>query len=290
MKGLMKRFKTSTRRSPFLSTALLVGCLAAPGAANATVYSLTSNNSSATLNLGSSAGLANLTVDGVNQVNQQWYWFCVGSSGPQMDLSQITTSPFVTINSASQLTALYTNSTVSYGVQVQYTLAGQAAGSGKSGLTETARVFNYDSNISDPALNFNLLLYSDFTLRGPAYASDQFVQEGTSGGVSTSVQTLGNFATGTNNFTAITPANRLEAALFNQTLNELTTMNGYDLNGNTSAGPGHVTWAMEWNMAVNPSSSVNLSLLDQLVQVPEPSICSLVILGLGLTFLRRQRR
>ena len=223
MKGLMKRFETSTRGSQFLSCALLVGCLVAPGRASATTYSLASNNSSALLDLGSSAGLENLTVDGVNQVNQQWYWFRVGGGGPQMDLSQITTSPFVTINNGNLLTALYTNSTLTYGVQVQYTLAGQATGSGKSGLNETARVFNFSTNTS---LSFHLFLYSDFVLRGAPYASDQYVQEGTSGGVSTSVQTLGNFGVGTNNFTAITPANEMEAALYNQTLNELTTMNG----------------------------------------------------------------
>ncbi|PWU14749.1 MAG: hypothetical protein C5B50_16640 [Verrucomicrobia bacterium] len=257
-----------------------------PFSADATVYTLVNNNSSATLDLGTSAGLNSWVVDGQNQENQQWYWFRIGPSGPQMDLTAITTSPFVTINSASQLTALYTNGG-NYGVQLQYTLAGQAPGSGNSGLTESVRVFNYNASST---LDLHLFLYSDFTLRDGGYTSDQYVQEGTLSGVSTSTQTLGNFGVGTNNFTAITPATLFEVEPYSQTRTSLTTVNGYNLNGTTSGGPGHITWAMQWDKTINPSSSFNLSLLDNMTNVPEPSVVALALVGLSIGFFKKNKK
>src|SRR5258707_4860927 len=134
MKGLKKRFVCRTRRLSCVFIPLAISGLDLQGPAPAAaVYTLSDHNSSINLDLGSSAGLNSWSVDSVNQANQQWFWFRVGSSGPQSDLSAITASPFVTTLGTKQLTALYTNASLQYGVQVQYTLAGQANGSGKSG-------------------------------------------------------------------------------------------------------------------------------------------------------------
>ena len=285
MKGLKTRLVTRVSRMYWLACLLPLAALQA----QATSYLLANKNSSLGLDAGTSAGINSWVVDGIDQLNQQWFWFRVGSGGPQYDLTAITATPFVSVSgSGNQLTAWYTNGAASYGVRLDLTLAGQASGSGKSGLTETVRVFNYSSSA---ALDFHLFMYSDFTLRSPALANSQYVQLGNDGlGDSTSVQTLGNFGVGTNNFVGMTVADRVEAALYDQTLTALTTVNGYDLNNVAAAGPGHVTWALQWNMTVAPNSSIPLSLLDNLVQVPEPHAAALLVAGLGFILFRRQLR
>ncbi len=249
-------------------------------------YLLTSQNSTINLDLGTSAGMRDWTVDGTDQLNQQWFWYRVGPVGPQSDVTQITTSPFVSTPNSRQLTAVYTNNVLTYGVRLDYTLAGQAAGSGKSGLTETVRIYNFSSS----PLDFHLFMYSDFMVGGATQLGNQYVTIGNDGlGDSTVLQSLGNLGVATNSFVGMTAANRYEAALYPQTYNALTTGLGYSLNNNASAGPGHVTWALQWDLTIPANSSIPLSLLDNL-QVPEPSLGGLVLLGLGLCAWRRKRK
>lgn len=283
--NLLNNFNFSPPKTWAPALALLLCGLCVPSPAGAQVETLSQNNSSVTLNLSSSAGMEAWDVNGVNEVSQQSYWFRVGSSGPQMPLSQITSTPTFSISGLHNqiLTALYTNS--SYGVQVQYDLAGQSVGSGNSGLTELVTVYNYSS--SSP-LAFNLFLYSDFTLQGNSSA--QNVQLGTStNGVSSSIQTYG---ASSNVFTVSGPAaSYFEAAPNNtQTLNELNSSSGYTLNGTTTAGPGGVTWAMEWNTSIAANSSFSESFVDNLQNVPEPSTAALAVLGAGLGLLYRTRQ
>lgn len=282
MTGPRERLRSRNRR--ILSACLAVSALFVTLHASAAVTTLTSQNSTMNFDFSSSAGLTDWLVDGTDQANQQWFWYRIGSGGPQFDLSQIS-SPVITPNiNGRQLRVLYANS--SYGVQIDYTLAGQAAGSGKSGLTETVRVFNYGTS----PLDFHLFMYSDLQLGGPTQSGNQYVNMVRNDGVgdSLAVQSLGNFGIGTNSFTALTLANLVEAANFPQTRNALTTSPGYSLNNTPNAGPGHVTWALEWDMTVGGSSSIPLSLLDNLA-VPEPSVGALGLVGLCLFAWRRAR-
>jgi hypothetical protein len=50
-----------------------------------------------------------------------------------------------------------------------------------------------------------------------------------------------------------------------------------------------VTWAFEWDLSIAPGSSVLISKIKTL-QVPEPSIVTLAVLGVaGLALRRRQQ-
>jgi hypothetical protein len=258
---------------------------ALPGQARAATTTLSDHNSTIGLNLSSPAGMTSWTVDSVNQVNQQWFWFRVGASGAQSDLSHITTTPTVTPFGTKNVTALYANS--SYGVQLSWTLNGQNNGSGKSGLNQVATIYNYSTT---SPLDFHFFMYSDFSLQDGTQAGHQYVNLGNDGnGDSTAVQTLGNFGVATNDFVVMTAASRLETAPYNQTLTELNTVNGLALNNNLSSGPDHPTWALEWDLTIAANGSAQLGMLDHL-QVPEPSTAALLLVGLGIVCLRRQRQ
>jgi len=282
MKGLKSRFATRARRLSCYSLPLIFAGLTMPVPAEATIYQLSNLNSSAKIDAGSSAGLENWTVDGVNQVSQQWYWFRIGSGGPQFDLSTISATPYATGSGSNNLTLLYTNS--SYGVQLNYILSGNAPGSGKSGLNETARAYNFTSSTQ----TFHLFMYSDFTLGGQS--GNQSVHQGNDGlGDSTSVQVGGSPAVQSNSFVTSTLATHLEAATPFQTRNNLTGVNNYQLDDIASAGPGAVTWAFEWDLTLAPNTSQVISTLDSL-QVPELPTTTFITLGFGAWLLRLRRQ
>src|SRR5208337_545666 len=80
------------------------------GTAGATpIYTLSSGNSSVSIDLGSQAGMYNWTVDGQNQLNQQWFWYRVGSSGPEASIDTIG-MPTVQTYGTSILDTTYTAS------------------------------------------------------------------------------------------------------------------------------------------------------------------------------------
>jgi len=269
--------KVSSMRNP-LPLLAMAAALAVPSPVVA-LTTLTHNNSTIDFDFASPTGMANWNVDSIDQLNRQSFFYRVGS-GPQLDLTQITTSPVLTLTSPRQVTALYSNS--QFGVRLSYTLTGQTAGSNKSGLNETITLFNYSAT----ALDFHFYMYSDFTLGGPAQLGTQSVALGTgSGGTGTSVQTFG--APGSNGVVAITAPNHFQASSTPALYNSLTTVNNYTLNDVSNAGPGNVSWGWEWDFNIAPGTSPQLSIVDTLA-VPEPTALGLGLVGGLLVIVRRR--
>ncbi len=281
MKGPRERFASRERR--FFGAFL--GVLTVSLAMEASAATLSDKNSVITLDLGSSAGMTSWSVDGNNQVNQQWFWFRNGTSGPQFDISTINPTPTVSQLNARTLTALYANA--QYGVQLTYTLSGGTLGTGNSKLTEQINFYNYSSSSS---LDMHLFMYSDFSLGGPTYANAQNVSIGTGGGDTTVVQKVNGTGLSNNVAMPFAPANRVEAEAYPQTYNALTTTSGYSLDNTANNGPGHITWALEWDSVLAPNTSLGTISVTDTLQVPEPSAMALVVLGLGLSVWRGRTR
>lgn len=69
---------SANKRAVVLSLGTLLavsGALFLPGHAFAQVVTMNDGGSTATVDLGSSAGMNNWTVNGQNQLNQQWFWY-----------------------------------------------------------------------------------------------------------------------------------------------------------------------------------------------------------------------
>src|SRR5438270_10992041 len=98
-------------------------------------------------------------------------------------------------------------------------------------------------------------MYSNFTLGGPTYANAQNVAIGTGGGDTTVIQTAANGASN-NVAMPFAPANRMEAEAYSTTYNRLTTNPGYSLDNTANNGPGHITWALEWDATLAPNTSL----------------------------------
>jgi len=87
VKGPKSRF--SKGALSLLSAALLT----IAGSADAQIAALLDNNSSATINLngtGTTAGMINWTVDGINQLSQQWFWYRADGMNSEQTINSLS--------------------------------------------------------------------------------------------------------------------------------------------------------------------------------------------------------
>jgi hypothetical protein len=253
-------------------TLLLLGL----GSAFATIVTLTDGNSSFAVDMSSQAGAYQWLMDGTNQLYQEWFWYRVGNN-PQQSIDTLTLSSYSNPDPAL-LRLTYAGN--GFQIIVQYALQGASVGSGTSDVSEQIAI----RNTGTTALDFHFYMYSDFDLGG------------TIGG--DSVQLVGatpheaiqvDSATGVVSDTVVTRVpQHYESDYYAATLNRLNSGVPIILNDTSSAGPGDVTWAFEWDSVLNANgngSTLTISADKNLSTnlIPEPA--SLVLVGGGLLAL-----
>jgi hypothetical protein len=250
---------------------------------SAQIVTLTDNGSQAMVNLGSSAGMYEWTVTGLptgmqNQLNQQWFWYSIGNGVAQ---------PINTLSAANYswnpsqpglLNATYASSQLS--ITVTYTLTG--GGIGQADMSEGITLQNMAP--STP-INVNFFEYSDFNLlndpNGDSVAIDNNYVVQWKGGTQIAEAIV---APDADYFEANTTGGT------SSTLYKLNNTPNLTLDGNTSAGPGDVTWAYQWDFDNLTSEAIQKDKLLDVEFVPEPTTLALGLLGLGAVLLRRRVR
>lgn len=248
------------------------------------IITLTDKSSTAQVNVGSQAGMFNWTVNGINQLSQQWFWYRVGSAGPEQAINTIS-APIVTTPNARTLYARYDNGL--YSVEVDYLLTGSAPGTNASSdISESITLANHTA----APLVFHFFQYSDFDLGGDPAGDTVQLGKNLSGRFNEADQSKPGIAL---TETVVTPgANHGEAALFSSTLNKLNDANPDNLNDNSGpTGPGDVTWALQWDFTIAAGGSVGIT-KDKYLQlqgVPEPSVVAVLFTGLLVWTFHRRR-
>jgi hypothetical protein len=243
--------------------------------------------STATVNLnGANAGMNNWTVNGQNQLNQQWFWYRIGNTGAAQPISNIGAPSYSTSSGAdgiNDLTATYANAQLT--LTVDYFLQGGGVGSGVADITESISAVNNTGG----NLDFHFFQYSDFNLLGSG-SSDNVQLFGNPGAFNYVRQWTGS--TGIGEAIVSPDANHGEAAYAGTTLAKLNGTSGLQLNDNASAGPGDVTWALEWDQAIAAGDEFDLTKDKSLIisTVPEPSTLALIPLILGALGMARRRQ
>lgn len=268
--------------------AVVLPCFLAIQTIKAQDYTITDNNSSIGLNVANGgfgpAGLTSWVVDGVDQLTRQSFFYRVGS-GQEYTLDNITASPLVSL-SGNNIEVTYANA--SFGIKLSYTLQGYAAGTGRSGATMGVNLINYQAS----PLDFHLFQYSDFDLGGVTGSqSVSFLKA--LGKFNRAAQTAGSLWM-TNTFvgTALpNPTPLVEANTFNATLVSLGDLNQTTFNSlSTNAGPGDVTYAIQYDLLLNAGESFALSETFSMA-VPEPTSAGLIVIAaVGFALGRAYRK
>jgi hypothetical protein len=271
------------KRLASLCAALVVsGVMFLPDSATAQVYTMSNGGSTATINVGNTGvlGMNSWTVlGGQNQLNQQWFWYSINGAVQQPINTISAASVFNFSNPSSPIDNLgvsYQNSQLL--VQVQYILSGNGNMSGSADMTELLSM----QNVSASPITLSFYQYSNFNLLMNNMNGVSI--SGGPGGYTGALQTTGG--PGGNGIAEVIEAplaNYAEAALAGQTLSELNSASYYTLNDSTSAGPGDVTWAFEWNTTIAPGATFDITKDKGLsiTLLPEPSTVSFILLGIG---------
>jgi hypothetical protein len=245
----------------------------------AQIQTLADNNSTILINPNSQQGMFSWSVDGAQQLFQQWFWYRLGAVGGESSIDTIS-APSILRPTANSATLGYNNA--GYNLSVVYNLSGGNAGSGASSLTEQI-TFN---NTSTGGLTLHFFQYSDFDLAGNLNGDTVTLGKNPLGLFNYALQTKGSVALSE---TSVTPgANHGEANTYPNTLNSLNDANPTTLSDNAGPITGDATWAFEWDTTVNPGGSFIISKVLTL-QVPEPSSLALLSLGLAACALYRRR-
>jgi hypothetical protein len=276
---------------------LFAAALAVAGASNramATPLVLSDGNATATVQPDSNVGLNGLTVDGVNQVASQWYYYRLGSAGGETSIDHLTLTNQQTFT--PNLGRL-DYSGAGFTLSIVYDLAGGGKGSDVS-LSETISIHNTSTIPSNPLINgpalgsldMHFFEYSDFDLNNTAN-NDALVLSG--GNTADQMDAAG---THLNSVSTPIPTHQ-QAAFFPVILNSLTDGNPTTFNDFDGPINGDATFGNEWDAQIAPGGTYIISKVQTItppsaVPLPPAAFASLATIGAGAIArgVRRLRR
>jgi PEP-CTERM motif len=286
----MKEINKALAREWVRQCALVAALLAmSVTQSEAQTYNLSARNTSLQIDAsGGTPGISDWTINGVNQLDQQWFYLSVNSS-PVQSIDNFGTWSFgsQTPGNSPGLTGTYTDSGVA-SVQTTYTLSSHPVGSGIASLGTQISV----QNLSALPETIQLFQYSDFWLGGvPGGQNVQFTPGSPNyyvtqtGGGGPLIGTLSATSQGTNAIVGEA------ASLYNGGSQLAGIISGnpspaFD-NSQLSAGTGNVTYGYVFDATVAAGQTLSIS---EIQTVPEPSPLALLALGiLGAGLLHRYK-
>lgn len=237
--------------------------------AKATTITLTDQNSTVTIDPHTQTGMNNWTVDGVDHLYKQWFWYRIGSATPESSINTLTLgshAPF-----GSMVWVNYDHA--QFKLAVGYVLTGGTSGSNTSDVAEIISIQNKSTTSS---LDFHFFQYTDFDLNNTP--NDDFAQLTNP---SKWEQWDGSGLVVNETVTTGTP--RYQVASGSTLLNSLNDGSATTLsNFGGPLGPDNVSFAFQWDLTIGPSGTFLISKDKHLGPAPVPEPATIALLGTGL--------
>ena len=259
----------------FVAGGMSLGFMAA---AVGDTIALQNNNSAVTIDPTSQAGVNSWTVNGVNQLTQEWFWFRLNNDSTASSLDRLSLSDSGSYHGTRGYYLDYTNSST-LSVGIDYLLTGGGTVGKESNLTETISI----SNISASPETIHFYAYSNFDLNGASDDTVTFPNANTTlqtNGVLYQAQTVANPTPNEFESDYVNGPNAMLPRLKGP--GPVTLLNTPAI-GPAGIGPGNMTSTYEWDMTIAAGDTNIISLDKQLNVVPEPS--TFALLGAGATAL-----
>lgn len=260
---------------------LLVAASISASSVHSAIYTLTHDNSALTVDDSTFTGISSWLVDGTEHLSNQWFYYRVGSTGPESTIDTLNLDNADQYRSRSLELTYSSISGIDFEILVDLSLLGGTAGSGVSDLAQNIRISNTGVN----PLDFHFFQYADFDLNN-TNVGDTVEQIN----ANTVRQTEGSLVL---QETVGTPApDHVEMANHPSTLlrlqdDSITTT----LNDNIGPISGDVTWAWQWDFLIAPGDSVIISKDLRMEVVPVPPAIWLFGSGLlGLVGIARRKK
>jgi hypothetical protein len=287
----MRRLATAASAAVLGLAAMVMGA----SSAKADVVSLTATpGAAATMNTGNTGtqGVNSLTVNGVQNVKDQWFYFRVGTGpgafAPISSLTQMSINKPISQGGTepnNQVLVTYSGSyappaggTVPFTISALYSLGASTNG---ASLAQTVTV---NDTSSTAALPISIIEYNDYDLNGSA-ANDSVAITGGN----TATQTKSGSTVIAAEINSTPPPTEFQAALSPTLQTAITSPTFTTLNGTSTTGPGDASFGFEWDTTVAAAGSYIISKTSTLSNVPEPASGMLVLGGMSLFGLRRRR-
>jgi hypothetical protein len=283
---LRKHFNSLERHFVSGATAAIIltslGITARP--AKSAVLALSDDNSIAAFDpsfsdIPSNNGILFWTVDDVNQLFQNWFWYRVGSEGRENSINTLNLIDLDQSQPAdNQLSVTYAGT--DFEIALNFTLDGGAQGSGISNLFENITIKNTGSN----QLDFHFFNYTDFDL--------------TENGEQDTTKIGSGIATQLDNFTLATEvidpaASYYQVSPFSNILDALEDDVPTTLANFSGLLTGDNAYAFQWDFALQPEQSFSINNYKSIApveSVPEPTMTLGLIAFSGLMLIRDKLR
>jgi hypothetical protein len=252
--------------------------------AKSAVLALSDDNSIAAFDpsfsdIPSNNGILFWTVDDVNQLFQNWFWYRIGSEGRENSINTLNLIGLDQSQPAdNQLSVTYAGT--DFEIALNFTLDGGAQGSGISSLFENITIKNTGSN----QLDFHFFNYTDFDL------TENGEQDTTKIGSGIATQ-LDNFTLATEvidpaaSYYQVSPFSNILDALEDDVTTTLANFSG-PLTGDNA-------YAFQWDFALEPEQSFSINnhkSIAPVESVPEPTMTLGLIAFSGLMLIRDKLR
>lgn len=248
----------------------------------AQTYNLSARNAGLQVVLGGSGvGVSDWTINGINQLDQQWFYYSVGSGTlNSIDTISPWTTPTITGGNNPTLTETYANSGIN--LTAAFQLQSGLVGAGNSSMVTTMTL----DNLSGTTETYHFYQYSDFGLGGTTANQNVLFAGSTAPYKVTQTALTGGPLIG--QITSISGGS-------GDTVEEAAGTSNFGLaNGNAApnfsssshSASGTATYAYEIDATVASGSSI---IISEIQTVPEPSDVSLILGGLvGLAAFGRR--